>query len=85
MVIRLQISESAAFFLFDVFLRLTTDVVAEDFSRDFGLDADALSPACSTPFFLSYAVVQLPGGFTLDRFRPRRTLAAAWPADRVRQ
>ena len=67
---------AAAFYLFDVFLRLSTDVVTEDLQRDFGAGADTVASAFGASFFYAYAAVQLLVGVCLDKAGPRATLCA---------
>ena len=68
---------AASFYLYDVFLRLTVDIVTSQLQRDFALDADGVSALFASSFFYAYAATQLPVGVLLDRAGPRRTIAGA--------
>jgi hypothetical protein len=65
---------AASFYLFDVFLRLSTDVVTDDLQRDFGVGKDAVASAFGASFFYAYAAVQLLVGVFLDKAGPRATI-----------
>lgn len=67
-------SVAATFYLYDVFLRLTVDVVTSKLQTEFDVGADTVSTAFSSSFFYAYASVQLLVGLTLDYLGPRRTL-----------
>ena len=69
-------SVAAAFYLFDVFLRLSTDVVTQDLQRDFSVGADTVASAFGASFFYAYASVQLLVGIFLDRAGPKLTISA---------
>jgi MFS family permease len=64
----------AAFFLQELY-RVTGAVVAPYLVRDFDLNARAIGLLTSV-YFLTFALMQLPAGLLLDRFGPRRVLAA---------
>lgn len=68
---------AAAFYLFDVFLRLTVNVVTSKLQEEFNLTAAAVSAAFSSSFFYAYAAGQIPVGFALDVLGPRATIALA--------
>ncbi|HEV2557855.1 MAG TPA: MFS transporter [Microvirga sp.] len=57
------------------FFRAFLAIVAEDLSRDLGLNAADLG-AVSASWFAAFALAQFPVGYALDRFGPRRTLGA---------
>jgi MFS family permease len=65
------------FYLFDVFLRLTVDVITSELQAEFTLSADGVSSAFSSSFFYGYAAMQMPVGFFLDRIGPRWTILLA--------
>ena len=65
---------ASSFYLCDVFLRLSVDVVTNDVQREFNMTAQQVSSAFGSSFFWSYAAMQLPIGWTLDALGPRRTL-----------
>ena len=65
---------AATFYLFDVFLRLTVDVITSELQAEFHLSADAVTAAFSASFFYAYAAMQLPTGFLLDVLGPRWTI-----------
>jgi predicted MFS family arabinose efflux permease len=57
------------------FFRAFLAIVAGDLSRDIGLNAADLGTV-SAIWFATFALAQFPVGWALDRFGPRRTLAA---------
>lgn len=65
------------FYLFDVFLRLTVDVITSELQVEFKLSADGVSSAFSSSFFYGYAAMQMPVGFLLDKLGPRLTIILA--------
>ena len=60
----------AAFFVMSQFLRVSNAVVAKELMRDLGLTAAELGTLGSA-FFYSFAFVQVPLGWALDRFDTR--------------
>ena len=68
---------AAMFYLFDVFLRLTVDVVTSKLQVDFNLSAQAISTAFSSSFFYGYAAMQIPVGTLLDQLGPQKTIICA--------
>ncbi|HEX6102225.1 MAG TPA: MFS transporter, partial [Alphaproteobacteria bacterium] len=65
---------TAAFFLQELY-RVTGAVVAPYLIADFALDARDIGFLTSVYFF-TFAAMQLPAGLLLDRFGPRRVVAA---------
>jgi MFS family permease len=59
----------------NLFLRSSFGVMAPDLARELALEPAALSTVASAYFF-AYAAMQVPTGILLDRFGPRRTIAA---------
>jgi MFS family permease len=59
----------------NLFLRSSFGVMAPDLARELSLEPAALSMVASA-FFFAYAAMQVPTGMLLDRFGPRRTVAA---------
>ena len=59
----------------NLFLRSSFGVMAPDLAREMALEPAALSTVASA-FFFAYAAMQVPTGMLLDRFGPRRTVAA---------
>jgi len=59
----------------NLFLRGSLGIMAPALGRDMALTPAALSVIASA-FFFAYAAMQVPTGMLLDRFGPRRTLAA---------
>jgi sugar phosphate permease len=59
----------------NLFLRSSFGVMAPDLAREMALGPAALSMVASAYFF-AYAAMQVPTGMLLDRFGPRRTVAA---------
>lgn len=57
------------------FFRSFLAVLSEVLSRDIGTDAQQLAQA-SAMWFLSFAIMQLPVGWALDRIGPRRTASS---------
>ena len=60
-------------YVFSQFYRSFLAVVAQDLARDLGLGAGELG-AVSAVWFVGFALAQLPVGYALDRYGPRRTL-----------
>ena len=67
---------ASAFYLCDLFLRLSVDVVRADIQREFNMTASRVSSAFGSSFFWSYAAMQLPIGWILDVLGPSRTIAS---------
>ena len=67
----------ALFFLYDLFCRLSVDVVQEALQKDFNCSASTASTAFGASFFYAYGAMQIPHGYMLDRFGPRVTLTLA--------
>lgn len=65
----------AAGYYLSYFYRYVNAVIAKDLVRDFGLAPGDLGLLTSA-YFLSFAAAQLPLGVALDRFGPRRCMAA---------
>lgn len=61
------------------FFRAFLAVVANDLSRDLGLDSAGLGTLAASWFF-AFALAQFPIGLALDRFGPRRTLSLGMSA-----
>lgn len=59
-----------AIYIVSQFFRNSINVIGPDLSREFDLDARALSNVASM-FFLSFALVQIPLGMAIDRFGPK--------------
>ena len=68
---------AGTFYLFDVFLRLTCDVITSQLQADFNLSADAVSAAFASSFFYGYAAMQIPVGILLDKLGARYTIILA--------
>jgi MFS family permease len=64
-----------AIYMISQFFRNSINVIGPDLSREFDLDAQALSMVAST-FFLSFALVQIPLGMAIDRYGPKICLIA---------
>jgi MFS family permease len=62
-------------FFISILLRYVNAVIAKDLAADFALSAADLGLLTST-YFLVFAAFQIPLGVLLDRFGPRRVLAA---------
>jgi MFS family permease len=65
----------AAGYYLSYFYRYVNAVIAKDLVRDFGLVPADLG-LLTSGYFLSFALAQLPLGVALDRFGPRRCVAA---------
>lgn len=65
----------AAGYYLSYFYRYVNAVIAKDLVRDFGLVPSDLGLLTSA-YFLAFAAAQLPLGVALDRFGPRRCVAA---------
>ena len=61
----------------DLFARLSVNVVAGELMRDFNVDATVASTVFGSAFFYAYAIMQVPHGFLLDRFGPKRLVSSA--------
>lgn len=61
-------------YILSQFYRAFLAIVAGDLSEDLGLDA-AMLGALSAAWFAAFALAQIPVGYALDRFGPRRTVA----------
>ncbi len=66
---------ASSFYLCDVFLRLSVDVVTNDVQREFNMTAEEVSSAFGSSFFWSYALMQIPAGWLLDAVGPSRTIS----------
>jgi predicted MFS family arabinose efflux permease len=73
-VLRLFLPFAFAYFLSYLF-RSANAVVADDLARDLGADAAALGLVTGA-YMVGFAAMQLPLGLWLDRYGPRRVLAA---------
>ena len=69
-------SMAAAFYLFDFFQRVSPAALALDLSREIAPTAVALG-SLSSAYFVTYALLQLPGGILIDRYGTRRVFAVA--------
>jgi MFS family permease len=67
----------AAGYFLSFFFRFVNAVIAKDLARDFSLTSSDLGFLTAT-YFLTFAAFQLPLGVLLDRFGPRRVLAALY-------
>src|SRR5262245_66191308 len=65
----------AAGYYLSYFYRYVNAVIAKDLVRDFGI-APADLGLLTSAYFLSFALAQVPLGVMLDRFGPRRCVAA---------
>jgi MFS family permease len=65
----------AAGYYLSYFSRYVNAVIAKDLVRDFGI-APADLGLLTSAYFLSFALAQVPLGVALDRFGPRRCVAA---------
>jgi len=65
----------ASGFFLSILLRYVNAVIAKDLAADFSLSAAELGLLTST-YFLVFAAFQIPLGVLLDRYGPRRVLAA---------
>ncbi|MBI1943093.1 MAG: MFS transporter [Betaproteobacteria bacterium] len=65
----------ASGFFISILLRYVNAVIAKDLARDFALSAAELGLLTSA-YFLVFAAFQIPLGVLLDRYGPRRVLAA---------
>lgn len=66
----------ALFFFYAWVLRVAPSVMVEELMRDFAVGAAVLGNL-SAAYFYGYAGMQIPVGVLLDRFGPRRLMAAA--------
>lgn len=65
----------AAGFFLSILLRYVNAVIARDLATEFALGPEALGLLTSV-YFLAFATFQLPLGVLLDRYGPRRVVAA---------
>jgi MFS family permease len=63
-------------YVFSMFYRVSTAIIATDLTREFGLSPDQLS-LLGAGFFYAFALAQLPLGPALDRLGPRRIVSMA--------
>ncbi len=75
LLIALVFAPFACGFFISILLRYVNAVIAKDLAADFALSAAELGLLTST-YFLVFAAFQVPLGVLLDRFGPRRVLAA---------
>ncbi len=73
-VLRIYLPFALGYFLSYVF-RVVNAVIAGDLRADLALDSSVLGLLTST-YFLTFAAFQLPLGYLLDRFGPRRVEAS---------
>lgn len=66
----------ATFFFYAWVLRVAPSVMVEELMRDFAVGAGVLGHL-SAAYFYGYAGMQIPVGLLLDRFGPRRLIAAS--------
>jgi MFS family permease len=66
----------SAMYVFSMFYRVSTTVIAVDLTNEFQLGPGALSTLGSA-FFYAFALAQLPLGPALDRFGAKRIMVAA--------
>lgn len=66
----------AAMYVFSMFYRVSTTIIATDLAREFSLGPSTLS-LLGAGFFYAFALAQLPLGPALDRFGSRRIVAGA--------
>ena len=67
----------AAGYFLSFFFRNVNAVISKDLARDFALSSSDLGFLTAT-YFLTFAAFQLPLGVLLDRYGPRRVLAALY-------
>jgi MFS family permease len=67
----------AAGYFLSFFFRNVNAVISKDLARDFALNSSDLGFLTAT-YFLTFAAFQLPLGVLLDRYGPRRVLAALY-------
>ena len=71
---KIALSALAVSYILSQFFRAYLAVLAPDLAADIGAGPDDLSEASSW-FFLAFAAAQIPVGWSLDHFGPRRTAA----------
>lgn len=69
-------SLAALFYVYDYFIQVAPSVMVDDLMRDFHIGAGALG-ILSACFFYSYAFMQIPAGWMLDRWGARLLLSGA--------
>lgn len=67
---------AALFYVYDYFIQVAPSVMVDDLMRDFRIGAGSLG-VLSACFFYSYALMQIPAGWMLDRLGPRKLLSLA--------
>ena len=70
----LIVAVSAAFYSYDVLLRIAPSVMKQDLMSHYGISAAKLSGITSV-YFLIYAPMQLPVGVLMDRYGPKFLLS----------
>lgn len=66
----LIVAVSAAFYSYDVLLRVAPSVMKQDLMLHYGISSATLGGITSV-YFLSYAAMQMPVGFLMDRYGPK--------------
>lgn len=69
-------SLAGLFYVYDYFVQVAPSVMVDDLMRDFHIGAGALG-VLSACFFYSYACMQIPAGWMLDRWGARLLLSGA--------
>lgn len=72
----LVVAISAAFYSYDILLRIAPSVMKLDLMTHYGISAASLS-GITAMYYLVYAPMQLPVGMLMDRYGPRLLLTAS--------
>ena len=64
---------ASIFYFYEVILRVSPSVMTEQLMEHFQISATALG-FLSTSYYISYSILQIPGGMIIDRFGPRRVI-----------
>ncbi len=67
---------AVVFYLYQMILRISSSVLADDWMASFNLTAGELG-LLSGAYYYSYGVLQIPAGIAMDRWGPRVTLSIA--------
>ncbi len=71
-------SFAALFYMYQIILRISPGVMADDLMGEFGVEACALGGLAAC-YLMTYATLQIPAGLGLDKFGPTRLLRYAVP------
>jgi len=68
---------AAVFYFLEFFLSVSTNVMKNDLMSAFHIDGLRFGFLASSAYFITYSLMQVPGGLILDMYGPRRVLIAS--------